>query len=86
MNLYLLSQNEYQGYDTYDAIVVAAESEEYAREIHPYTGSYMFTNEQMWSCNSWVRYEDRGKVKVTLLGKAVKGTESGVILASFNAG
>lgn len=35
MKLYLLSQGSVSGYDTYDAVVVAAESEEDARTIHP---------------------------------------------------
>ena len=35
MNLYLISQNRNNGYDTYDSAVVAAESEEKARMIRP---------------------------------------------------
>ncbi len=35
MNLYKLSQNINNGYDTYDSCIVAAETEEEAREIHP---------------------------------------------------
>ena len=35
MKLYLLSQDSVSGYDTYDAVVVAAESEDEARTIHP---------------------------------------------------
>jgi hypothetical protein len=35
MNLYLLSQDVVCGYDTYDSCVVAAESEDEARKIHP---------------------------------------------------
>ena len=35
MNLYLISQTQNQTYDTYDSAVVAAESEEHARAIHP---------------------------------------------------
>ena len=35
MNIYLLSQSEVDGYDTYDSCVVAAENEEDARQIHP---------------------------------------------------
>jgi hypothetical protein len=33
--LYLLSQNTCRGYDTYSSAVVAAHSEEEARQIHP---------------------------------------------------
>lgn len=35
MNLYLISQTQNQTYDTYDSAVVAAESEQHARAIHP---------------------------------------------------
>jgi hypothetical protein len=35
MNLYLISQNVNNDYDTYDAAVVAANSEDEARLIHP---------------------------------------------------
>ena len=35
MKLYLLSQEVVTGYDTYDSAVVAAESEDDARTIHP---------------------------------------------------
>ena len=35
MNLYLLQQEENRGFDTYDALVVAAESEDDAIRIYP---------------------------------------------------
>ena len=35
MNLYLISQDVNNGYDTYDSAVVAAETEQEARETHP---------------------------------------------------
>lgn len=35
MNLYLLTQNDNTGYDTYDSAVVAAKDETQARSIHP---------------------------------------------------
>jgi len=35
MNIYLLTQDVNNGYDTYDSVVVAAKSPEDAREIHP---------------------------------------------------
>lgn len=84
MNLYLLMQDENSGYDTYDSMVVAAETEDRARLIHPNT----------WSDNPWDRtkllYRDWAtspdQVSVTLIGTAVEGTKAGVILSSFNAG
>ena len=35
MNLYLISQDHNDDYDTYDSAVVAAENEDAARETHP---------------------------------------------------
>lgn len=35
MRLYLITQNLVEGYDTYDSAVVAAESSDDARKIHP---------------------------------------------------
>ncbi len=83
MNLYLLTQEENSGYDSYDSMVVAAETEDRARLIHPDT----------WSDNPWGRTQflfdwalSPDQVSVTLIGTAVEGTKAGVILSSFNAG
>lgn len=73
--LYYLSQDDSRGYDTYDSCIVAAETEDEARNIHPLSG---------WGSRTWARKPEY--VKVELLGIAVPGTEPGVILASFNAG
>ncbi len=99
MNLYLISQNVECGYDTYDSVVVAAESEDDARNIHPdypdfvthvkgnkWMGTYTKSDEEYdndWS-GSWPRYCDIGKIKVRYLGST--NQKRGVILASFNAG
>ena len=79
MNIYLLTQDENRGYDTYDSIVVVAKTEEEARYIMP-------SNYEKFGDNygSWATHPEA--VQVSLIGKAVKGTEAGVILASFNAG
>lgn len=77
MNLYLLSQNEYTGYDTFDAVVVAAESEDDARTIHPMKGNN-------WTSRAWASSPDN--VSVRRLGVAEKGIKRGVVLKSFNAG
>lgn len=85
MNLYLISQSENNDYDTYDSLVVAANSKNEARNIHPHTmydGSEVVNWEDEWS--PWASSPD--KVEVKLIGKAVKGTSKGIILASFNAG
>ena len=77
MNLYLLSQDENSGYDTYDSVIVAAETHGEASEIHPsvYGG---------WSSGIWASSPDN--VTVEYLGKAKEGIKKGVVLASFNAG
>lgn len=78
MNLYKISQNVSQGYDKYDSAVVAAESEEQARNTHP-TGTW--DNERRYS-----EWAEPSQVTVELIGVATTGVEAGVIVASFNAG
>lgn len=80
MNLYLLTQNQNSGHDTYDSCVVAAESEDQARIIRP--GNDQWNKD--CSMNNWASTPK--KVKVKLIGIATVGTDSGVICASFNAG
>ena len=79
MNLYKISQNENIGYDTYDSAIVAAESEDKAKLIHP-------DKHDEFGClyGSWCSSPDL--VKVIYIGIAAEGTKPGVILASFNAG
>lgn len=76
MKLYLLSQSDNRGYDTFDSVVVAAESEDLAATTHP-------CSLHTWGC---VWADSVEGVTVTYLGEAVEGTPPGVILASFNAG
>ena len=89
MNLYLLTQDEARGYDTYDSAVVAAETEEDARKIHPRAWCRDELTGEWWRKpripDVWARHPDR--VKAILIGVAVEGTEAGeVICASYNAG
>ena len=84
MNLYLLSQIEEGGYDTYDAIVVAADNKDKARKIHPESKYRWFTSwKDAESSGTWA--SSPNKVKVKLIGIATNGIEEGVILTSFNA-
>ena len=78
MNLYLVSQGVNSDYDTYDSFVVAAESENDARAIHPSGRAWNGKNDD----GDWCAKED---VAVTLVGKAAKLVK-GVVCASFNAG
>lgn len=80
MKLWLLTQDVNNDYDTYDSCVVAAETEDDARFIHPSKTDWNGKDER-WS--SWCPADC---VKVELIGEAKAGTERGVILASFNAG
>lgn len=99
MKLYLMKLPEYLGYDSYDAVVVSAKSEDDARTIHPCDfvthvadGKWMGTYEGKKSgeeyeredANEWPIYSDISKINVEYLGDTHK--KRGVILASFNAG
>jgi hypothetical protein len=79
MNIYLLSQEENRGYDTFDSIVVYAESPEQARLIHP-------MGDDRWeqSYSAWADKPEQ--VLVELVGKAFGTPEAGILLASFHAG
>lgn len=80
MKLWRISQEENNGYDTYDSAVVAAKDEAAARLINP-DGDEGWTSERYWG--AWCKTPD--KVKVELIGKATPNIVAGVIVASFNA-
>ena len=65
MNLYLLERQDCGGYDTYDSVVVQAESVEKAIVIHP--SGVGFDEGLDIDYPEWVKPED---VKVTFLGTA----------------
>lgn len=81
MKLYLLSQSQNMGHDTYDSMVVAAKNEDDAKTILP--DSPHSTWGGSWSYG-WAKSPEH--VSAKLIGTAIKGTERGVICASFNAG
>ena len=77
MKLYLISQDENVGYDTYDSAVVVAQDVYHASLIAPggsFGGNY----------GEWCSKPD--KVSVKYLGEAAAGIPAGIVLASFNAG
>ena len=80
MNLYLISQDEVDGYDTYSDAVVAANTVEEAATLHPNGQRIPAATE----CGTWTN--DPNNVTVNLIGTAMVGTEVGVICASFHAG
>lgn len=94
MNIYLVSQGENTGYDTYDSFVCYANSEDEARVMSP--SSYYFWKNDSWNfgyydgtsdvvsyLSSWCH---PNFVDVELIGTTNEDVEVGVILASFNAG
>ena len=66
-------------YGTYDACIVAAESEEEAQTINP-------GGEWGDPLNTFWLDEPEDVVDVFLIGTAIQGTKKGVILASFKTG
>lgn len=70
MNLYLIKRTDHVGYDDYDALVVAAESEIKALSIEPEMG--------------WKAFAPTFTIE--LIGTARAITKAGVVLGSFNAG
>lgn len=84
LNIYLLTQNEAKGYDTYSACVVAARSSSDARKIKPREEGYGGDDNDFSCGGAWARSPKA--VKVELLGKAKSRTKRGLILASFHAG
>ena len=92
LNLYLLTQSENRGYDTYDSCVVAAASPEDAVLIDPrgdVFGSEPNVHFHGWkkgtarSYDSWA--SSPAAVKAKLVGVAAEGVY-GVVCSSFNAG
>ena len=89
MKLWKLSQDKLDGYDTYDSAVVAAETEDEARMIHPgviHTLPYTTNTAKHWNGVVTGDWPDVEYVKVEYLGEADKTITKGVICASFNAG
>lgn len=84
MKLYHISRTDDGGYDTYSDAVVAAETEDAARMIHP--SEYIqlpWDGKADEGYSSWIDAKD---VQVEYLGEAKEGTISGVICSSFHAG
>lgn len=82
MKLYLLSQDAYNGYDTYDSCVVCAENESDAKTIRPDGFEFKESNNNCFSC--WV--DKLSQIQCEEIGVANKNQKRGVVCASFNAG
>jgi len=94
MKLWLIAQDQNQNYDTYDSAIVAAETEEDAKQMNP-AGGRMDEPHSPWdkNCtetvweyryNSWCDSPEH--VEVSYIGKAAPKLVAGVVLASFNGG
>jgi hypothetical protein len=86
VNLYLIkrSPNHFVA-DTFAYAVVAAESSEAARHIHPTKGV-------IWRKTMWIKggreygfdiWADPRNVRSRLIGKAIEGTPAGMVCTSF---
>jgi hypothetical protein len=84
MNLYLLTQNANKEYNTYDSCIVAADTEDEARHIHP-SAFHKYDNwyESKTASYSWTHPIN---VDVLFIGVAAPELCKGVVLASFDAG
>ena len=90
MNLYLVKQVEGGGYDEFEGMVVAAESEQDAVKMHPVDG----WDESDWRYVRCVRTfngdscwdSSPENITVQLIGMADDSVKAGVVLSSFNAG
>ena len=83
MKIFKLSQSQNEGWDTFDSLIVVADSEEEARLIHP-AEEYEIEIDWGEPYSSWC--SSPNDVKVEYLGEAKEGTKKGIILTSYNAG
>lgn len=83
MKLYLTSQNENKGSDTYDSMVVCAESEEAAIQILP-SPFFSWNEASDLKCYGWASLPDN--VNVEYIGEASNHLKAGVVCSSFNEG
>lgn len=79
--LWLISQTTNTKYDTYDSAVVAASTEEIARNTHP-------SGDQSDFVSHWARtWVPANEVTVEYLGTTERCLKDGeIVLSSFNAG
>jgi hypothetical protein len=90
MNIYLISQEEFRGYDVFKSAVVIADSEAQAKQINPKStrltkNPFMTTNDWNDPWSGWASSPDQ--VVVEYLGKADElYNKVMVICTSFNAG
>jgi hypothetical protein len=82
MNLYLITRNDWHGYDQYDSAVVAAPDEEDAKAL-------IEQNLDDWTHYGYVNHKKvntKLDITIELIGTAVDGIEPGIVVDSYNAG
>lgn len=90
LGLWLISQTENGWYDTYDSAVVAAYSEDEARQIHPRGSNFHEDAKEAWRAwdgtfRDWASHPN--SVVAIRVGVASTKIKSGeVICSSYNAG
>ena len=85
MNIYKIERSDEVGYDEFDSMIVAANSEDDAKSIHPYDHADNLTINFDNDYGSWVKKAEIDTLlNVTCIGETE--LKKGVILASFNAG
>lgn len=94
MYIFLISQTENDDYDTYDAAIVIAPDEDWARTMHP-AGSDRYPDYDPWGMAISMWASSPGKVKVERIGEYIPtdkekedldALQPRFILKSFNAG
>lgn len=81
----MLTQNDNNGYDTYDSCIVCAKNEKEARTISPEGGIFVETaGKKGFHWTSWAK--SASAITCEEIGTANETQKKGVVLASFNAG
>ena len=84
MNIYHVSQEENNEYDTYSDFVIVCASADVARNANPSTGEPMTEEDWKYRFSSWA--SSPMKVTVRLVGTAHADIAEGIVCASFHAG
>lgn len=71
-------------YDTYSDLVVIAPDEDAARQIPPPLPSHLSEYSERWYEMVWP--VEKGKLVVSLIGKALPNATAGIVCSSFHAG
>ena len=83
MKLFKITQDEENGYDSYDSAVVVAKDEESAKKIHPSMRNGAW--EEKYRYYDWASAPEN--VKAKYIGEAISELKEGdIVVSSFNAG